>query len=82
MTFKAYLDNITTRTGKSPDDFLELATKEGFIAHGKIVAKYAELMVWLKSEFGLGVGHSSAIILCLRIRTNDSKIKQMKKHPK
>ncbi len=45
MTFEAYLDNIQAKTGKSPDDFFELAKKKGMIEHGKIIAKHAELPV-------------------------------------
>jgi hypothetical protein len=76
MTFKEYLDKIAVKTGKSPDDFLELAKRKGFVAHGKIVAEYADLLGWLKSDFGLGIGHANAIILYLRIKTNDPKVSQ------
>lgn len=30
MSFRAYLDNIQTKTGKSPDDFKKLAEQKGF----------------------------------------------------
>ncbi|HEV2227009.1 MAG TPA: DUF4287 domain-containing protein [Nitrososphaerales archaeon] len=79
MTFKAYLDNIQAKTGMSPDDFLALAKKRGFIEHGKIVAKHADLLSWLKSDVGLGHGHANAMILYLRIRTNDPKVQETKK---
>ena len=82
MTFKAYLDNIQAKTGKSPEDFFALANKKGLVKNGKIVAKYSELLAWLKSDIGLGHGHANAMILYLRIRTNDPKLKQMKKQPK
>lgn len=54
MTYQAYLDTIKAKTGKTPDDFRKLATKKG-------LTKYPELMVWLKSEFGLGHGHANVI---------------------
>jgi hypothetical protein len=79
LTFKAYLDNIQAKTGKSPDDFLELTKKKGMIKHDKIVAKYADLLSWLKSDFGLGHGHANAMILYLRIRTKDPKVQETKK---
>ena len=82
MTFKAYLDNIQAKTGKSPEEFLALANKKGLVKNGKILAKHSELLAWLKSEMGLGHGHANAMILYLRIRTNDPKLKQMKKQPK
>jgi hypothetical protein len=78
MTFKAYLDNIQAKTGKSPDEFVEMAKKKGFIKNGKIAAKHAELLGWLKTEVGLGHGHANAIILYLRIKTKDPKLKGVK----
>ncbi len=54
MSFQAYLDNIKTKTGKSPDDFRVLAVKKG-------LAKSGEIVTWLKDEFGLGHGHARAI---------------------
>jgi hypothetical protein len=76
LTFKAYLDNIQAKTGKSPDDFFELAKEKGMIVDGKIVSKYGDLMKWLKSEMGLGHGHANAMILYLRLRTNDPAVKK------
>jgi Domain of unknown function (DUF4287) len=73
LTFKAYLDNIQTKTGKSPDEFFALAKKKCFIQNGRIIAKHAELLSWLKSEVGLGHGHANAMILYLRIRTKDTE---------
>ncbi len=29
MTFQAYVDNIETKTGKTPEDFLKLAGEKG-----------------------------------------------------
>jgi Domain of unknown function (DUF4287) len=79
VTFKAYLDNIKAKTGESPEDFFELAAKKGFVEKGKIVAKHAELLAWLKQYMGLGHGHANAMILYLRIRTNDPKVKNRPK---
>lgn len=36
MSFQAYLDNIKIKTGKSADDFKELAEKKGLLQKGKI----------------------------------------------
>ncbi len=30
MSFQAYLENIKTKTGKTPEDFKKLAEKKGF----------------------------------------------------
>jgi hypothetical protein len=66
MTYKAYVDNIRLQTGKTPEDFVELAEKKGFIRYGKTVAKHGEMLAWLKTEMGLGHGHANAIILYLK----------------
>lgn len=63
MSFQAYLDNIQTKTGKSPDEFKKLATKKGFLEKGKLKPsiKAAEIVAWLKNDFELGHGHAMAI---------------------
>lgn len=66
MTFKAYIDNIKIKTGKSPADFMALAKKKGFVKDGKVVAKHGEVLDWIKSEFALGHGHANAIVFYLR----------------
>lgn len=58
MTFQAYLDNIKAKTGKTPDDFRQLASEAGILNSGM---KAGELVAWLKQEFDLGHGHSMAI---------------------
>jgi len=63
MTYKAYIDNIKLQTGKTPEDFVELAKK---IVNGKTVAKHGEMLTWLKTEMGLGHGHANAIILYMK----------------
>jgi hypothetical protein len=63
MSFQAYLDNIQTKTGKSPEDFKKLATKKGFLENGKLksAVKAGEIVAWLKKDFDLGHGHAMAI---------------------
>ena len=63
MSFQAYIDNIKTKTGKSPDDFKRLAEKKGFMQKGKLnpAVKAGEITTWLKEEFELGHGHAMAI---------------------
>ena len=63
MSFQAYLDNIQTKTGKSPADFKKLAEKKGFLVKGKLASgvKTGEIVKWLKEDFELGHGHSMAI---------------------
>jgi hypothetical protein len=63
MSFQAYIDNIKTKTGKSPEDFKNLAEEKGFLKDGQLVktVKATEITNWLKEEFQLGHGHAMAI---------------------
>ena len=54
MSFQAYLDNVKAKTGKSPEDFANIAKARGLTKHG-------EMVKWLKADFGLGHGHATAI---------------------
>jgi hypothetical protein len=58
MTFQAYLDAIKTKTGKTPEQLKAAATKAGI--YGPAM-KAAQLVAWLKDEYGLGHGHSMAV---------------------
>jgi len=63
MTFKAYMDNIEAKTGKSPKEFRALADARGFTEKGRIRpgVKADEITDWLKAEFNLGHGHAMAL---------------------
>lgn len=71
MSFQAYIDNIKTKTGKSPSDFKELAEKKGFMKNGQLVktVKATEITNWLKDEFSLGQGHAMAIYATFKGKT-------------
>ncbi len=58
MSFQAYIDNIKTKTGKSPADFKKLAEKKGLTKEG---VKAGGIVKWLKEDFDLGHGHAMAI---------------------
>ena len=58
MSFQAYIDNIKAKTGKSPEDFKDLAETKGMLRPD---FKATELVNWLKQDFDLGHGHSMAI---------------------
>jgi len=68
MSFRAYLDNIQIKTGKSPADFTKLAEKKGFIQKGKLKPeiKAGDIIKWLKEEFQFGHGHAMAIYALLK----------------
>jgi hypothetical protein len=73
-TFMVYMKNIQDKTGKTPDDFWELAVKKGLIKQEKITAKHAELLAWLKSDIGLGHVHANMVITYLRLRAKDPRL--------
>ncbi len=58
MSFQAYIDNIKTKTGKTPADFKKLAEKKGLLKPG---IKAGQIVAWLKEDFDLGHGHAMAI---------------------
>ena len=58
MSFQAYIDNIKAKTGKMPEDFHVLAQKIGLTGAD---VKAAQIVAWLKRDFGLGHGHAMAI---------------------
>ncbi len=68
MSFQAYLQNIQKKTGKSPEDFIILATQKNFIEHGKLKAnvKAGQIVQWLKDDFELGHGHAMAIYVLFK----------------
>lgn len=64
MSFQAYLDNIQSKTGKTPEDFLTLGAEKGFVENGGLRdgVKAGQIIDWLKTDFGLGHGHAMAIV--------------------
>jgi hypothetical protein len=66
MSFQAYLDNIQTKTGQSPDDFRAMAESKGFTEGGVMRVKAGEVVTWLKADYGLGHGHAMAIVCLLK----------------
>lgn len=68
MSFQAYLDNIQSKTGKSPEDFKKLAKQKGFLENGELksTVKAGEIVNWLKTDFDLGHGHAMAIFAFLK----------------
>ncbi|MEO6149632.1 MAG: DUF4287 domain-containing protein [Mucilaginibacter sp.] len=71
MSFQAYIDNIKTKTGKTPADFKKLAEEKGFIVNGEIPAgvKAGQITNWLKEDFDLGHGHAMAIYATFKGKT-------------
>ncbi len=76
MSFRAYMKNIEEKTGKTREDLWKVANEKGYVKDGKIVAPYAQLLTWLKSDIGLGHVQASFFISYLRLRTNDPKVSE------
>jgi len=58
MSFQAYLDNIETKTGITPRQFIELAREKGFDE----TTKATPIVAWLKEDYALGQGHAMALV--------------------
>ena len=54
MSFQAYLDNIEEKTGKAPKQFITEAKK-------KKITEFKDIISWLKTDYGLGLGHARAL---------------------
>jgi hypothetical protein len=72
MSFQAYIENIKTKTGKTPDDFKKLAEEKGFLKKGELAEgiKAGQIVTWLKDDFDLGHGHAMAIYALFKGKTN------------
>ena len=68
MSFEGYLRNIEAKTGTSPEQFRRLAQDKGFATADALApgVKAGQLIAWLKEDFGLGHGHSMAIVALLK----------------
>jgi hypothetical protein len=69
MSFQAYLDNIEAKTGKTPNEFIELAKAKDFDKD----TKAGEIVTWLKQDYELGHGHAMAMVHVIK---NGSKISE------
>lgn len=52
--FQTYLDNAETKSGVTPQQFIDLAAERGLTD-----AKFTDVVTWLKTEHGLGHGHAA-----------------------
>jgi len=68
MSFAAYLRNIETNTGVTPDQFRRLAVDKGFATADALApgVKAGQVVNWLKADFSLGHGHAMAIVALLK----------------
>jgi CheY-like chemotaxis protein len=66
MSMKAYLDTIAIKTGRTPEEIIDLARDAGLLEPG---FKPHAIVAWLGDEFGLGRGHAMAIVAVIRQQT-------------
>ena len=59
MSFQAYLDNIEEKTGKTPNEFIAEAKK-------KKLTELKDIIAWLTTDYGLGLGHARALAQVIR----------------
>jgi hypothetical protein len=69
MSFQAYLDAIEKKTGKTPAELLQEAADRGFDK----TAKAADVVGWLRTDYGLGQGHAMALYGVLKNGTEISE---------
>jgi len=72
MTFQAYLDAIREKTGKTADEFVELAREKGLLVEG---VKAGPVIEWLDREYSLGRGHAMALVSVFRGRLEGLPLK-------
>lgn len=72
MSFQAYLDNIQSKTGQSPDDLQAQAIDKGLADNTGLApgVKAGAVIDWLKVDFGLGHGHAMAIVAWIKGKRN------------
>jgi hypothetical protein len=63
MSFQAYLDTIQAKTGKKPEDLLQLARARGLSGPQ---ANAGDVVSWLAEDFGLGRGHAMALFTLIK----------------
>jgi hypothetical protein len=62
MSFQAYLDNIEQKTGKTPQELIDIASSKGFNKD----TKSGEIIDWLKQDYDLGRGHAMALVTVIK----------------
>ncbi len=58
MSFQAYLDNAEKKSGRTPQEIVDLAHAQGFGAD----TKAGPILAWLADDFGIGRGHGMALV--------------------
>ncbi len=70
MSFQAYLDAITAKTGLVAADFIDLARERGLLAPD---VKAQTIVDWLAADYGLGRGHAMALVAVFKDARGERK---------
>lgn len=62
MSFQAYLDNAEKRSGRTPQEIVDLAHARGFDAQ----TKAGPILAWLAEDLDIGRGHGMALVHVIR----------------
>ena len=62
MSFQAYLDAVEKQTGRTPQQIVQEATAAGIGP----ATKAGEVVSWLKTTYGIGHGHATAMSHVIR----------------
>ena len=62
MSFQAYLDGAEKKTGRTPQQILDLIEAQGFFAESKA----GDVLAFLKAELDLGRGHGMPFVHVLK----------------
>lgn len=62
MSYQAYLDAIEAKTGRTPQQLLDEAAERGYTPQSKA----ADVVGWLKADYGIGQGHAMALFGVLK----------------
>lgn len=78
MSFQAYLDNIESKTGKTPQQFIDEAQAKGFNKD----TKAGEIVQWLADDYSLGRGHAMALVHVIKngAQISDKHVNSGKAH--
>jgi hypothetical protein len=63
MSLQAYYDSITAKTGKTPEQLIELARAEGLLEPRM---RAGQIITWLRENYGLGHGHAMAVVATIK----------------
>lgn len=62
MSFQAYLDAVEDKTGKTPQELVDLAHERGYGPD----TKAGEIVEWFKDDFDIGRGHAMAMVYVIK----------------